>query len=163
MIPKEGLKSLDGGCGPHKVPLMSVAPNSLGGPPPLGVSPQRHRRPRTIVSLVALMLCWACGGGATDVPEDVAGREAFIGAYLDLRTEAVSSGSTEISDEVRDSILSVYGVNAQDLLDFIDTHGENVEFMSDLWTEIETRMAELLERNARAEEDEGTAEADETG
>ena len=99
-------------------------------------------------------LCWSCGGGATDVPEDTAARDAFIGAYLDLRTTVLSSGTTDLGDEVRDSILAAYDVTGQDLLDFIDTHGEDVEFMRDLWTELEAHMAERLEQNAPDEENE---------
>ena len=144
---------------------MSVAPSTLGGPPPVGVRPPGPRL-RILVPIVTLTLCWACGGGATDVLEAAAEREAFIGAYLDLRSAALSSGLPDLGDEVRDSILTVYGVTAQDLLDFVDMHGEDVEFMRDLWTEIETRMTELLEQNARDEEDqenegiEGTEETD---
>ena len=134
---------------------MSAAPSTVGSPPPLGVFPPRHRL-RIIVSMVAITLCSSCSGDTTDVPEDTAGREAFIGAYLDLRTAALSSGSTDLGDEVRDSILSVYSVTDQDLLDFIDMHGEDVEFMRDLWTEIEVRLTERLEQNARDEENEGT-------
>ena len=79
---------------------------------------------------------------------------------MDLRTAALSSGSPDLGDEVRDSILAVYDVTAQDLLDFVETHGEDVEFMRDLWTEIEARMTERLEQHARDEEDEGTDAAD---
>ena len=104
--------------------------------------------------MVSTTLCWSCGGGATDVPEDTAGREAFIGAYLDLRTTALSSETTEFGDEVRDSILAAYDVTAQDLLDFIDTHGEDIEFMHDLWAELEARLMERLEQNAPEEENE---------
>ena len=110
--------------------------------------------PRLIVSIVAVTLFWSCGSGATDVTGDTAGRETFIGAYLALRSEARSSRSTELEDGVRDSILTVYDVTAQELLDFIDTHGEDVQFMRDLWIEIETRMVELLEQNARDRENE---------
>ncbi len=75
------------------------------------------------------------------------GREAFIGSYVDLRAAALSSGTTEIAGEVRDSILAVYGVTGEELLAFIDTHGESVEFMSELWSEIEGRLTERLEQN----------------
>ena len=112
-------------------------------------------RPRIIVFMVSLALCWSCGGGATDVPEDTAGREAFIGAYLDLRTAALNSETTEFGDEARDSILAAYGVTGQDLLDFIDTHGEDVEFMHDLWAELEVRLIERIEQNTPDEENEG--------
>ncbi len=111
--------------------------------------------PAIVFSLVVLTLCGSCGGGATDVPEGTPGREEFIGAYLDLRIALLGSGTTDLGDEVRDSILSGYGVTAQDLLDFVDTHGEDIEFMRDLWTEVETRMTERLEQNARDEENEG--------
>ncbi len=140
---------------------MSVAPCAFGGPPPPRVRSPRHR-PRIIVSIVALTLCWSCSGGATDVPEVTPGRAEFIGAYTDLRTAALSSGSTELGDEVRDSILAIYDVTAQDLMDFIETHGEDVEFMRDLWTEIEALMTERLEENARDEENEGTDGTDGT-
>ena len=140
---------------------MSVAPSTVGSPPPLGVCPLRHRprivvSSRMVVSILTLTLCSSCSGGTTDVPEDTAGREAFIGAYLDLRIAALSTGSTELGDEVRDSILSVYDVTDQDLLDFIDKHGEDVEFMRDLWTEVEARLTQRLEQIARDEVREGT-------
>ena len=110
--------------------------------------------PAIVFSIVALTLCGSCGGGATDMSEDTPGREEFIGVYLDLRTAGLGLETASLEDEVRDSILSGYGVTAQDLLDFVDTHGEDVEFMRDLWTEVETRMTELLEQHARDEENE---------
>ena len=132
---------------------MSVVPNTLGRRPPFGGRFPRHRS-RVIVSLVTLTLSWSCGGGATDVPEMVEGREAFVGAYLDLRMSAVNSGSSVIEDGVRDSILALHGVTEQDLLDFIETHGEDVEFMRDLWTELEGLITDRIERSAMDAEDE---------
>ena len=84
-----------------------------------------------------------------------------MGAYVDLRMAAPSSETTGLGDEARDSILAAYDVTEQDLLDFIDTHGSDVEFMRDLWTELEARLTERLEQNARDEEAEGTDEAEE--
>jgi len=78
--------------------------------------------------------------------EDTAEREEFIGAYVDLRTAAVNVGSTDIGDDVRDSILTGYGVSEQDLVNYVETHGEDVEFMSELWTEVEARLVARLER-----------------
>ncbi len=124
---------------------MNLAPSTVGGSPPLEACPPRYRP--LIASIVVMTLCWSCSGGATDIPEDTVGREAFIGAYVDLRAAALSSGTTEIEGEVRDSILAVYGVTGEELLVFIDTHGESVEFMSELWSEIEGRLTERLEQN----------------
>ena len=108
-----------------------------------------------MVFVLALTVCWSCSGDATDVPEDTVAREVFIGAYLDLRVAVLSSGTTEIGGDVRDSILAVYGVTGEELLEFIDTYGENVEFMRDLWTEIEGQLAERLETDAPDEENDG--------
>ena len=82
------------------------------------------------------------------------GREAFIGVYVDLRAAALSLGTTETGLDVRDSILAVYGVTGEQLLEFADIHGERVEFMSELWSEIEGLLSERLEQNALEEEDE---------
>jgi hypothetical protein len=107
-----------------------------------------------MVFVIALTVCWSCSGDATDIPEDTVAREVFIGAYLDLRVAALSSGTTEIGGDVRDSILAVYGVTGQELLEFVDTYGENVEFMGDLWTEIDGQLSERLEQDARDAESE---------
>ena len=72
---------------------------------------------------------------------------------------ALTSGSADLTDEVRDSVLAISNVTEQDLLDFIDTHGEDVEFMRDLWTELETLLTERLEQNARDEENAATEES----
>ncbi len=107
-----------------------------------------------------MTLCWSCGGGAVDVPENAVGREDFIGAYLDLRTAALGSGAPTLVDATRDGILAKYDVTDQDLLDFVDSHGADVEFMRDLWSEIETRLSERLEQNARDDEIDGNDESD---
>jgi hypothetical protein len=132
---------------------MSTVQNTVGGPSPLGAHPPHHRL-RIFAPIVAVTLCWSCVDGVTDVSEDTAEREEFIGSYVDLRTAAVNVGSTDIGDDVRDSILTVYGVSEQDLLDFVETHGEDVEFMSALWTEVEARLVASLER-ALLDEDDG--------
>ncbi len=106
-----------------------------------------------MVFVIALIVCWSCSGNTTDVGEDTDGREVFMGAYVDLRVAALSSGST-VSGGVRDSILAVYGVTGEELLEFVDTHGEDVEFMRDLWAEIEGRLLEQLEQKAQEEDEE---------
>ena len=127
--------------------------STVGNPHLLDLPSPRHR-PRIMVFVIALTVCWSCSGDATDVPEDTVAREVFIGAYLDLRVAALSSGMTEIQSDVRDSILAVYGVTGEELLEFVDTYGENVEFMHDLWTEIDGQLSERLEQDARDAESE---------
>ncbi len=108
-----------------------------------------------MVFVIALAACWSCSEDATDVTEDAVAREVFIGAYLDLRVAALSSGTTEIEGAVRDSILAVYGVTGEELSEFVDTYGENVEFMHDLWAEIDGQLTERLEQDAPDEENDG--------
>ena len=131
---------------------MSETPSTVASPPPPRVRP-RHHRPRITTFVIALIVCSSCSGDATDVLDDTMGREEFIQAYVELRVEALSLGTTQIGD-VRDSLLAVYGVTGEDLLAFVDTHGEEVEFMRDLWAEIEELMTERLEQNAEEEENE---------
>ena len=131
---------------------MSVASSTVGSPPPFGVFFSRHR-PRLIVPIFAMTLCWSCSDGTTDVPADTAGREAFIEAYLGLRITALTLRSTVFEGRIRDSVMTVHAVTEQDLRDFIDTHGEDVEFMRDLWIEVEARLTERIEENQRAEAD----------
>jgi hypothetical protein len=100
---------------------------------------------RFLLPIVVTGLCWSCSGSTTDLPEDTAGRETFIGAYVDLRIEALGLGSNFIGDELRDSVLTVYDVTEQDLRDFVDLHGEDVQFMNDLWSEIDARLSERIE------------------
>jgi hypothetical protein len=137
---------------------MSVAPNTPGGsPPPRARLPyHRHR----FIPILALVLCWSCEDGTTDLAEVTAAREGFIATFLDLRAATVNSGSADIEDAVRDSILNLHGVTGQDLVDFVETHGEDVEFMSDLWTEVEARLTERLERDAQDAENEESDEAE---
>ena len=129
---------------------MTVLPSSMSH----GVSsrPPRHR-PRLRVFVIALIVCWSCSGNTTDVAENTDGREVFMGAYVDLRVATVSSGTTVLGS-ARDSILAVYGVTGEDLLEFVDIRGEDVEFMRDLWAEIEGRLLEQLEQNAQEEDEE---------
>ena len=106
-----------------------------------------------MVLVIALIVCWSCTADAVDVADNTEGREVFMGAYVDLRVAALSSGTTVLGS-VRDSILAVYGVTGEELLEFVDIHGEDVEFMRDLWAEIEGRLLEQLEQNVQEEEEE---------
>jgi hypothetical protein len=111
--------------------------------------------------MIATTLCLSCSSGATDVPEETPGRTEFIGAYIDLRLAAMSAETTDIGDDLRDSLLAVYDVTEQDLIDFVDMHGEEVEFMRDLWGEIETILTARLEQQAEDEENDENDGVDE--
>lgn len=69
-------------------------------------------------------------------------REDFIGAYVALREEALRN-SGELAEEHRERILTERGVTGIDLTRFVESHGPELDFMRDLWNEIETRIDSL--------------------
>jgi len=91
--------------------------------------------------LFALTLAWGCEFAATGSPAEVQERERFISAYVDLRVWLLRMRTTQMGDAVRDSLLAAHDVTEDELLNFVDTHGTDVEFMRDVWNDIETRIA----------------------
>jgi hypothetical protein len=82
---------------------------------------------------VALALA-ACGGEAS--PETI-DRDVFVSAYADLRIAAVETDSGRVAYTARDSILDALGVTEEDLTLFAELHAEDLEFMRDVWNEVE--------------------------
>ncbi len=98
--------------------------------------------------LFALTFAWGCEFATTGFRAEVEERERFISAYVDLRIWSLRMRTTQIGDAVRDSLLSAHDVTEDDLLSFVDTHGTDVEFMRDVWNDIETRISERQEGEA---------------
>jgi len=93
-------------------------------------------------ALLGLALAWAgCGGGASE-PAAAGGidRELFIATYVDLRATTIRSDSFAISDTDRAAVLARHGVTEQQLLEFPELHGRDVEFMRTVWDEVERRL-----------------------
>lgn len=88
-------------------------------------------------ALVALAFVVACGG--SDVPATIE-RDAFVQTYADLRVAAVQTDSQRISMSARDSILAAHGVTAGDLELFAEVHSADLDFMRDVWNDIERLM-----------------------
>ena len=101
------------------------------------------------VLLIALTLAWGCEFAARGSPAEVQEREHFISAYVDLRIWVLRMRTTQMGDAVRDSLLAAHDVTEDELLNFVDTHGTDVEFMRDVWNDIETRISERQEGEAR--------------
>ena len=72
-------------------------------------------------------------------------REAFIEAYVDLRVGALRSPGEEMPLEERDRILADHGLLDQDLLDFVEIRGRDVQFMRRVWEEIDSIITEKRE------------------
>jgi hypothetical protein len=78
----------------------------------------------------------ACGGPSVDTID----RDAFIATYVDLRVAALDTDSARIASADREAILARHGVTEDDLTTFAEVHAENVEFMRDVWTDVEAAM-----------------------
>ncbi len=91
--------------------------------------------------LFVLILIWGCQFVNTASSVEVQERERFINAYVDLRVASLRMQTSEIGETVRDSLLAVYDMTEDDLVDFVEEHGADVAFMRDVWNDIETRIA----------------------
>ena len=101
----------------------------------------RHGEPRGGGWLAAAFVLAA--GCAEGVPETI-GREAFIETYVALRVaELTETGGEIISPEERDRVLDEQGVTEEELFGFVEVHGGDVDFMKELWKEVEERMEVL--------------------
>lgn len=82
---------------------------------------------------------WACGNGSDQGTEALT-REGFIDTYVELRVAALRHEGDGISDSARTVILERHGVTEEQLLDYVDARGGDLDFMRDLWNEIEVRL-----------------------
>jgi hypothetical protein len=88
---------------------------------------------------VLAVLAAACGGRGAD---DVVDREVFIEAYVELRLAALASEDFEVAPDQRAEILARHGVDQDILLRFAEVHGRDVDFMNEVWSEVERRLEE---------------------
>lgn len=88
------------------------------------------------VAVLALLIA-GCGGDSG--PETI-DRDVFVETYADLRIAAVQTDSQRIAVADRDSILAAHGVSAADLERFAEVHSVDLDFMRDVWNDVEQRM-----------------------
>lgn len=104
---------------------------------------------RRIPAFALVVLSVACGGDAQGpAPADVIERETFIETYVDLRVAAVSANEFRVSAEQRADILARHGVDGDDLLRFADAYGGDLDYMNEVWTEVETRIQDRTANEA---------------
>ena len=93
---------------------------------------------RRMPALALLLLAVACGGDRQGpVPAGVIDRETFIETYVDLRVAAVTSTEFRVTAEQRADILARHGVDSEGLLRFADAHGGDLDYMNEVWAEVE--------------------------
>lgn len=79
----------------------------------------------------------ACGSSGTP---DVIDRETFIDAYVDLRVAALDTDSLRIAAADRQAILNELGIAEEDLVEFVEAHAADLDFMRDVWNDVELRL-----------------------
>ena len=84
-------------------------------------------------SLVALAACGTPSDDAID-------RGVFIDTYVALRVAALETDSQRIATTDRESILADHRVAEGDLDYFAEAHAGDLDFMRDVWHDVELRM-----------------------
>ena len=93
-----------------------------------------------IGGLATLATLATLGGCGSSGPPDVIDRETFVDAYVGLRVAALDTDSGRVSVSDREAILSDLGIAEQDLLEFVEVHAGDLEFMREVWNEVELRL-----------------------
>jgi len=90
---------------------------------------------------LATALLWASACDPAG-PQDTRAitREQFIPAFVDLRVAALRHPAGTLPVGARDSILDIHGLSPEQMLGFVQNHAAELEFMRDLWNEIEIRL-----------------------
>jgi len=94
-------------------------------------------------ALAALLAPGACGG---EPAVETVDRDVFVQAYADLRISALMTDSQRVSMPARDSILEGHGVTPEDLEVFAEVHSHDLEFMRDVWNDVELLLDKEQER-----------------
>lgn len=104
--------------------------------------PIRSDRPVTrpwvpLLAALCIGLVVACGPAPEEQTID---RETFIQTYVDLRVAALDTDTQRLAEPDREAILTRHGVTAEDLMRFAQVHAPELEYMRDVWNEIELRL-----------------------
>lgn len=101
---------------------------------------------RSFHTLGVVVLCLLAVPGCDDRPSDrdlAVSRARFVDTYVDLRVEALRAESETLTDSARATVLARHGVTQEELLDFAEAMGGDLDYMRDIWNEIETRLDSL--------------------
>lgn len=110
--------------------------------------------PTLPAAATAVLLVWvgllgaACAdGGSPPSPEEAEtiARDTFVATYVDLRLTALRDTTPSITEAERQRVLQDHGVTREDLLQFVEVHGQRVEFMRSVWDEVDERLRRARE------------------
>lgn len=102
--------------------------------------------PLVLAVFVILVSCDALDGPGPPSGEDsTIDRETFVSVYVDLRLEAIRSPDGTLPPGRREEVLRRHGVDRNDLLRFVEVHGERAQFMREVWAEAQERIERARE------------------
>lgn len=93
-----------------------------------------------LLAVIPVVGCSSGDGGRS--PAETISRDAFIKAYIELRLESQRHMDHEIPLEERDRILESLDLTPEDLLEFVEVHGGDPDFMHELWAEVDEKLRE---------------------
>lgn len=94
---------------------------------------------------LVVTLAAACGSGTGDSPDSIES-EVFIQTYVDLRTSALDTDSQRLAPVDRETILREHSVTVEELTHFAKSHGDDLDFMREVWNEVELRLDRMPAR-----------------
>ncbi len=100
----------------------------------------------TFHTLGVVALCLLVVSGCDDRPSErdlAVSRARFVDTYVDLRVEALRAETETLTDSARATVLRRHGVTEDELLDFAEAMGGDLDYMRDVWNEIEARLDSL--------------------
>ena len=103
---------------------------------------QRRRAPRPsvlLLTLCAVPLLAGCGNSDEEI-EGIITREEFVQAYSELRVSALRAEDGKIALEERDRILAERSLTPEDLIEFVEAHGRDMDFMQEVWEEVDQNL-----------------------
>lgn len=107
------------------------------------MSPGATRGVRKSLTGGLLCLLFACGGERAPEAGGTISRDVFVGTYVELRMAALHSPDGRVSPEAKAEILEAKGVTEADLLEYVDLNGARVQFMVEVWAEIDDTLRDL--------------------
>lgn len=98
------------------------------------------RRFPVLAAGLALGVTLLAGLACDRRPVTAVDRETFIRAYTEVRVAALENEEAIPTEAQREAILSRFGVTKEQMVEFVEAHGADTDYMQALWNEIEQRL-----------------------
>ena len=94
------------------------------------------------VTSAALVVLASCSNGSPIASGSTIDPDVFVDVMVQLRTSASLHPSGYLPAGEPERILEEAGVEREDLVEFVEVHGDDIWLMADLWEEIDRRINE---------------------